>query len=53
MKGASTESRKNNNAIFNKLSLASVPAMNNRESPGKNGVITKPVSQKIIRNKIG
>ena len=31
---------------------ASAPATNNSESPGRNGVTTKPVSQKIIRNRI-
>jgi hypothetical protein len=29
----------------------SAPAANNKESPGKNGVTTKPVSEKIIRNR--
>ena len=28
------------------------PAANNKESPGRNGVATKPVSQKIIKNRI-
>jgi hypothetical protein len=28
------------------------PAANKRESPGRNGVTTRPVSAKIIRNRI-
>lgn len=28
------------------------PAVNNKESPGKKGIITSPVSTKMIRNKI-
>jgi hypothetical protein len=28
------------------------PAANKSESPGKNGVTTKPVSAKIIKNRI-
>ena len=31
---------------------ATAPATNNKESPGKNGVTTNPVSAKMIRNKI-
>ena len=31
---------------------AMAPAVNSRESPGKNGVTTSPVSQKITRNKM-
>ena len=40
--------------IFNPLSGFAIiaPAANSRESPGRNGVTTKPVSAKIIRNKI-
>jgi hypothetical protein len=33
-------------------SAAKVPAAKSRESPGRNGVITSPVSQKTIRNRI-
>ena len=29
-----------------------VPAANNRESPGKNGVTTNPVSAKMIRKRM-
>ena len=36
--------------IFNEPMAESVPAANNNESPGRNGVITKPVSRKIIIN---
>ena len=31
---------------------ASAPATNSSESPGRNGVTTNPVSQKIITNRI-
>ncbi|MNC79112.1 hypothetical protein D3C75_1314980 [compost metagenome] len=31
---------------------ATAPAMNSRESPGRNGMTTRPVSQKITRNRI-
>ncbi len=31
---------------------ASVPATNSSESPGRNGVTTSPVSQKMIANRI-
>ena len=30
---------------------AKAPAANSSESPGRNGVTTKPVSQKTIRNR--
>ncbi|MNC85708.1 hypothetical protein D3C83_13200 [compost metagenome] len=31
---------------------ATVPATNSSESPGRNGVTTRPVSQKMMRNRI-
>ncbi|MNL78252.1 hypothetical protein D3C87_2045930 [compost metagenome] len=31
---------------------ATAPAMKSRESPGKKGITTRPVSQKITRNRM-
>ena len=45
-------SRKNKVKIFKLPSEAKVEAAKINESPGKKGVTTKPVSQKIIINKI-
>ena len=39
-------------AMFMLLVLIKAPVANSRESPGKSGVTTRPVSQKIIRNRI-
>ncbi|KRL99314.1 hypothetical protein IV36_GL000822 [Liquorilactobacillus mali] len=37
--------------LKNELDKAAIdPHKNNKESPGKNGIITNPVSQKIIKN---
>jgi len=37
----------NNAARFNDPNAANAPAANNNESPGKNGAIISPVSQKM------
>jgi len=42
--------RTSNHTRFRLPSAAKVPAANSRESPGKKGVTTNPVSQKIIIN---
>lgn len=38
--------------MFNSPMAAKAPAANIRESPGRNGKKTNPVSQNIIKNKI-
>jgi hypothetical protein len=37
--------------MFNWPVLANKPAVNNKESPGKKGIATNPVSIKITKNK--
>jgi hypothetical protein len=47
-------SNKHIKKIFNPLSGLAIiaPAANNKESPGRKGVTTNPVSAKMIRNSI-
>jgi hypothetical protein len=42
----------NNTKTFNEPKAANEPAAKRRESPGKNGVITTPVSRKMIKKRI-
>src|SRR5215212_1916715 len=44
--------RTSSSHILRSLSGTSEPAANNRESPGRKGVTTKPVSIKIIRKRM-
>jgi len=47
------DTRRTNSAITSSAPIAAkVPAAKRRESPGRKGVTTKPVSEKIIRKSI-
>ena len=41
----------NSRRIFREPWAANAPATKSRESPGRNGAITKPVSRNIIKNR--
>ena len=41
-----------NSQMFNEPSPANVPAAKRSESPGKNGMITNPVSTRMTRNRM-
>jgi hypothetical protein len=47
---ASSTSSQGSRSVRLASTAASAPALNSSESPGRNGVTTRPVSAKMIRN---